>query len=200
MPASANDEQLGGQVRAAVGRLYRRFRSERPAGSLGDAALDVLTYLHKHGPQTLTGLSEQGRVSPALGRALQGQGQLWLEGQRRASALDEIQPRTRFHRHLIEADAEREDEGLAPRVVGGGDLVAKADVEGELAIDVARPDRDRVALRSLIERVAETNRVVVADEDLSAGRAATAAVVKSTFLVILADVGFTTLFYLTGGV
>jgi phospholipid/cholesterol/gamma-HCH transport system permease protein len=32
------------------------------------------------------------------------------------------------------------------------------------------------------------------------GRAATAAVVKSTFLVILADVGFTALFYLTGGV
>jgi phospholipid/cholesterol/gamma-HCH transport system permease protein len=32
------------------------------------------------------------------------------------------------------------------------------------------------------------------------GRSTTAAVVKSTFLVILADVGFTTLFYLTGGV
>src|SRR5260370_42397310 len=31
------------------------------------------------------------------------------------------------------------------------------------------------------------------------GRAATAAVVKSTFLVILADVGFTAIFYLTGG-
>jgi phospholipid/cholesterol/gamma-HCH transport system permease protein len=31
------------------------------------------------------------------------------------------------------------------------------------------------------------------------GRSATAAVVKSTFLVILADVGFTALFYLTGG-
>src|SRR5580700_4048478 len=31
------------------------------------------------------------------------------------------------------------------------------------------------------------------------GRSATSAVVKSTFLVILADVGFTTLFYLTGG-
>src|SRR5216683_1174265 len=31
------------------------------------------------------------------------------------------------------------------------------------------------------------------------GRSATAAVVKSTFLVILADVGFTSLFYLTGG-
>ena len=30
------------------------------------------------------------------------------------------------------------------------------------------------------------------------GRSATAAVVKSTFLVILADVGFTALFYLTG--
>jgi phospholipid/cholesterol/gamma-HCH transport system permease protein len=32
------------------------------------------------------------------------------------------------------------------------------------------------------------------------GESTTAAVVKSTFLVILADVGFTTLFYLTGGV
>jgi phospholipid/cholesterol/gamma-HCH transport system permease protein len=32
------------------------------------------------------------------------------------------------------------------------------------------------------------------------GRAATSAVVKSTFLVILADVGFTAFFYLTGGV
>jgi DNA-binding MarR family transcriptional regulator len=78
METSATDEQpaeaeatgadgtdLGGQVRATVGRLYRRFRSERPEGSLGDAALEVLTYLHKRGPQTLTGLSEQGRVSPA---------------------------------------------------------------------------------------------------------------------------------------
>lgn len=56
---------LGGQVRSAVGRLYRRFRSERSAGSLGDAALAVLTRLHKHGPQTLTELSEYDRVSPA---------------------------------------------------------------------------------------------------------------------------------------
>ncbi|TDU02550.1 DNA-binding MarR family transcriptional regulator [Streptomyces sp. 846.5] len=56
---------LGGQVRSAVGRLYRRFRSERPEGALGDVALEVLTYLHKHGPQTLTALSEQGRVSAA---------------------------------------------------------------------------------------------------------------------------------------
>jgi DNA-binding MarR family transcriptional regulator len=61
----AEGTDLGGQVRAAVGRLYRRFRSERPEGSLGDAALEVLTYLHKHGPQTLTELSGQGRVSPA---------------------------------------------------------------------------------------------------------------------------------------
>jgi DNA-binding MarR family transcriptional regulator len=52
-------------VRNAVGRLYRRFRSERPEGSLGDAALDVLTRLHKQGPQSLTELSEHNRVSPA---------------------------------------------------------------------------------------------------------------------------------------
>lgn len=64
-PAEAEEADLGGQVRFAVGRLYRRFRSERPEGSLGDAALDVLTQLHKHGPRTLTELSEHNRVSPA---------------------------------------------------------------------------------------------------------------------------------------
>jgi DNA-binding MarR family transcriptional regulator len=56
---------LGGEVRSAIGRIYRRFRSERPEGSLGDAALAVLSRLQKHGPQTLTELSEQDRVSPA---------------------------------------------------------------------------------------------------------------------------------------
>ena len=61
----AEEADLGGQLRSAVGRLYRRFRSERPEGSLGDAALAVLTRLHKHGPQTLTELSEHDRVSPA---------------------------------------------------------------------------------------------------------------------------------------
>jgi DNA-binding MarR family transcriptional regulator len=64
-PAEAEEADLGGQVRSAVGRLYRRFRSERPEGSLGDSALAVLTRLHKHGPQTLTDLSAYDRVSPA---------------------------------------------------------------------------------------------------------------------------------------
>lgn len=64
-PAEVAGADLGGQVRSAVGRLYRRFRSERPEGSLGDTALAVLTRLHKHGPQTLTELSEHDRVSPA---------------------------------------------------------------------------------------------------------------------------------------
>jgi DNA-binding MarR family transcriptional regulator len=64
-PAEVEGAELGGQVRSAVGRLYRRFRSERPEGSLGDAALEVLTRLQKHGPQTLTELSEHDRVSPA---------------------------------------------------------------------------------------------------------------------------------------
>ena len=59
------EADLGGQLRSAVGRLYRRFRSERPEGSLGDAALAVLSRLHKRGPQTLTELSEHDRVSPA---------------------------------------------------------------------------------------------------------------------------------------
>jgi len=63
--AEAEEADLGGQLRLAVGRVYRRFRSERPEGGLGDAALAVLTHLHKHGPQTLTELSEHDRVSPA---------------------------------------------------------------------------------------------------------------------------------------
>ena len=64
-PGAVEGADLGGQVRAAIGRLYRRFRSERPEGGLGDAALAVLTRLHKRGPQTLTELSEHDRVSPA---------------------------------------------------------------------------------------------------------------------------------------
>jgi len=56
---------IGGQLRSTVGRLYRRFRSERPEGSLGDTALEVLTWLHKNGPQTLTQLSEHDHVAPA---------------------------------------------------------------------------------------------------------------------------------------
>ncbi|MET8287050.1 MarR family transcriptional regulator [Streptomyces sp. NPDC051639] len=63
--AGVEEADLGGQVRSAVGRLYRRFRSERPEGGLGDVALEVLTRLHKHGPQTLTELSAHDRVSPA---------------------------------------------------------------------------------------------------------------------------------------
>jgi DNA-binding MarR family transcriptional regulator len=63
--ATEGPEDLGGQVRSAVGRLYRRFRSERPEGGLGDTALAVLSHLHKRGPQTLTELSEHNRVSPA---------------------------------------------------------------------------------------------------------------------------------------
>jgi DNA-binding MarR family transcriptional regulator len=63
--AQVDEADLGAQVRSAIGRLYRRFRSARPEGGLGDAALAVLTRLHKHGPQTLTELSEHDRVSPA---------------------------------------------------------------------------------------------------------------------------------------
>ncbi len=64
-PAGADPSDLGADVRSAVGRLHRRFRSERPDGSLGDTALAVLSRLQKHGPQTLTELSEYDHVAPA---------------------------------------------------------------------------------------------------------------------------------------
>lgn len=73
METNASSEQssiaegsgLGAQVRSTVRQLYRRFRSEHRGGVLGDAALDVLTFLHKNGPHTLTELSEHGQVAPA---------------------------------------------------------------------------------------------------------------------------------------
>jgi DNA-binding MarR family transcriptional regulator len=62
---STEAKDLSGQVRSTVGRLYRRFRNERPEGALGDTALEVLTFLHKNGPHTLTELSDVGQVAPA---------------------------------------------------------------------------------------------------------------------------------------
>ena len=62
---TAEGADLGGQLRSTIGRLHRRFRSERPAGTLGETALEVLTWLHKNGPQTLTQLSEHDHVAPA---------------------------------------------------------------------------------------------------------------------------------------
>jgi DNA-binding MarR family transcriptional regulator len=53
------------EVSTAVARLYRRFRSERIGGDLGDAAMTVLTLLYKDGPQTLRALSDHERVTPA---------------------------------------------------------------------------------------------------------------------------------------
>ena len=62
---SSEANNLSGQLRSTVGRLYRRFRSERAEGTLGDTALEVLTFLHKNGPHTLTELSDVGQVAPA---------------------------------------------------------------------------------------------------------------------------------------
>jgi DNA-binding MarR family transcriptional regulator len=64
-PGTAAESELGACVRSTVGRLYRRFRSERAEGALGDAALEVLTFLHNSGPHTLTQLSERAQVAPA---------------------------------------------------------------------------------------------------------------------------------------
>lgn len=58
-------DDLSSRLRTTVGRLYRRFRSERPEGGLGDSALEVLTFLDKNGPHTLTQLSEIAQVAPA---------------------------------------------------------------------------------------------------------------------------------------
>lgn len=53
------------EVSTAVARLYRRFRSERIDGDLGDSAMTILRLLYKQGPQTLKALSDHERVTPA---------------------------------------------------------------------------------------------------------------------------------------
>ncbi len=65
MDEDANLTALSLDVRRAVGGMYRRLRSERPPGDLGDAALEVLVWLHTDGPRTLKELSERARVTPA---------------------------------------------------------------------------------------------------------------------------------------
>ncbi|WOQ17658.1 MarR family winged helix-turn-helix transcriptional regulator [Raineyella sp. W15-4] len=54
---------LGAELRTLVSALYRRYRSHRPPGELGDAATSVLLRLQKKGPQTLTALCEHAGVS-----------------------------------------------------------------------------------------------------------------------------------------
>jgi len=63
---SAGDlAELRFEVSTAVARLYRRFRSERIDGDLGDSAMTILSLLYKDGPQTLKALSDHDRVTPA---------------------------------------------------------------------------------------------------------------------------------------
>jgi DNA-binding MarR family transcriptional regulator len=59
---SATDD-VGGQLRRAVTRLYSRFRSERMEGEVPEAALLVLIVLGKRGPLSLTDLAGAAHVS-----------------------------------------------------------------------------------------------------------------------------------------
>lgn len=52
-------------VTRAVARIYRRFRTERASGELGDAAMSALGHLHRSGPTSLGALSEHEKVTPA---------------------------------------------------------------------------------------------------------------------------------------
>jgi DNA-binding MarR family transcriptional regulator len=54
---------LGAEVRRSVAAVYRRFRSERAEGHLGEAATAVLELLVKWGPLGLSDLSGRERVA-----------------------------------------------------------------------------------------------------------------------------------------
>jgi DNA-binding MarR family transcriptional regulator len=61
---SLQTSELNADLRAAVGRIYSRMRSERAPGEIGEAGTFVLTLLRKYGPLTLTALSDRARVTP----------------------------------------------------------------------------------------------------------------------------------------
>ncbi|WP_223693644.1 MarR family winged helix-turn-helix transcriptional regulator [Leifsonia poae] len=64
-PTPSDDVRaVSADVRAAVAGIYRRFRSERAQGELGDAAIGVLAQLRKNGPQSLKALSDRAHVTP----------------------------------------------------------------------------------------------------------------------------------------
>lgn len=56
-------DEVGGELRRAVTRLYSRFRSERIEGEVPDAALFVLIVLGKEDRMSLTDLAEAARVT-----------------------------------------------------------------------------------------------------------------------------------------
>lgn len=57
--------ELSAVLRDGIGRVYRRFRTLRAHDELGDAAMGVLARLRKAGPQSLTELSTEARVTPS---------------------------------------------------------------------------------------------------------------------------------------
>jgi DNA-binding MarR family transcriptional regulator len=60
---SESIDEVGGELRRAVTRLYSRFRSERMEGEVPDAALLVLLVLDKRDRMSLTDLAEAAHVT-----------------------------------------------------------------------------------------------------------------------------------------
>jgi DNA-binding MarR family transcriptional regulator len=60
---SEDVDEAGAQLRRAVVRLYSRFRSERAAGEVPDAALLVLIVLDKQDRMSLSDLAEAAKVT-----------------------------------------------------------------------------------------------------------------------------------------
>jgi DNA-binding MarR family transcriptional regulator len=56
-------DEVGAELRRAVVRLYSRFRSERAAGEVPDAALLVLLVLDKQDRLSLSDLAEAAKVT-----------------------------------------------------------------------------------------------------------------------------------------
>jgi len=61
---AAQLDSLSDDLRAAVGKLWRRIRSERGSGQLNELQYSVLAFLVRTGPRTFTEMAEFVQVSP----------------------------------------------------------------------------------------------------------------------------------------
>ncbi|GAB3411957.1 MarR family transcriptional regulator [Schumannella luteola] len=62
-PIDPEVRELGHELRRSVAVIYRRFRSLRAQGDLGESATEVLAALTATGPQSLSELADRDRVA-----------------------------------------------------------------------------------------------------------------------------------------
>jgi DNA-binding MarR family transcriptional regulator len=134
-------EEEAGEIRAAVLKLARRMRTERPAGALSSNKVAVLGYLRRNGPST------PGQLAAADGQQPQSLTRVFTELQRDG--------------HIVRTRSPRDGRAAVLTLTDAGARALRADMQardGWLAdalVDLS--DAERALLRvaaALLDRLA----------------------------------------------